>query len=207
MRRAAIIIGLAAIAALLVPLVALGQISDEVTLLKGPWHHLPNATSDLQFNRDIAKCKVIAVQTPVDSRTPAVVERVIANVLVNCLKASGYEPGAAKAGATKRAAPAKPSLSDLKAAGGGAGISACAEFTRDRERPEVEALFFSWTEGFLSGWNMGVPDDSGFAVDMSGLSRDEQKQFMRDYCEASPTKRYLEGVTALMSRLRTAKRN
>jgi hypothetical protein len=96
-------------------------------------------------------------------------------------------------------------LADLSAAGGGVGIYLCAEFTRLREKPEVADLFFTWAEGFLTGWNMGVPDDSGLSVELSELSRDEQKQFIRDYCNANPTKRYLEGVTALMSKLRTAK--
>lgn len=56
-------------------------------MVVGLWHHVPDARSILEFNREMAKCRVISAQTPVNSTTPA----------VNCLKASGYEPGAAPA--------------------------------------------------------------------------------------------------------------
>jgi hypothetical protein len=154
-----------------------------------------------QFNRDAAKCRVIAAQTPITSTTPAVVQRVISNVIVNCLKASGYEPGAAKRPAVAKPAPAmNPTLADRGAAEGGVGIYPCAEFTKVREK--LEAVFFTWAQGFLTGWNMGVPDDAGLSVELSKLSWDEQKQFIREYCEANPTKRYLEGVIALMAKLK-----
>ena len=38
-------------------------------------------------------------------------------------------------------------LDDLKAAGGGVGATPCSEFNQSREKPEIEAMFFSWTEG------------------------------------------------------------
>ena len=176
-------------------------------MVTGPWHHVPDARGTLEFNREMAKCQVVSAQTPVDSSTPAVVEIVRWRVLINCLKASGYEPGAKGPAVARQSASAKTKLSDLQGAGGGIGIYPCSEFTKALEKPDLEAVFFTWTQGFLTGWNMGAPDDSGFSVDMSGLTRDEQKEFMRDYCKASPTKRYVEGVIALMSRLRTTKKN
>jgi hypothetical protein len=187
---------------------AWGQNYQELSaMVTGPWHHVPDARGTLEFNREMAKCQVISAQTPVNSTTSAVVEIVRWRVLINCLKASGYEPGATGSAVTRRRGAAKTKLSDLQAAGGGVGIYSCSEFTKALEKPGLEAVFFTWVQGFVTGWNMGVPDDSGFSVDMSGLSQDEQKQFMRDYCEANPTKRYLEGVTALLSRLRTVKKN
>ena len=48
-------------------------------------------------------------------------------------------------------------LDDLKAAGGGVGATPCSEFNQSREKPEIEAMFFSWTEGYLTGWNLGLP--------------------------------------------------
>jgi hypothetical protein len=123
------------------------------------------------------------------------------------LRAVGFEPDATGPAVTRQTASAKTKLSDLQAVAGGVGIYPCSEFTKALENPDLEAVFFTWAEGFLTGWNMGFPNDSDFSVDMSGLSRDEQKQFMRNYCKANPTKRYLEGVTALMSRLRTTKKN
>jgi hypothetical protein len=172
----------------------------------GPWHHVPVGRGPLEFNREMAKCQVVSAQTPVSSTTPAVVEIVHWRVLINCLKASGWEPGAKGSAVARHSAPAKVKLSDIKAAGGGVGIFPCSELTKALENPNMEAVFFTWAQGFLTGWNLGTPDETGLSVDMSGLDRDEQKQFMRDYCEANPTKRYLEGVIALMSRLRTAKK-
>jgi hypothetical protein len=197
------ILGIVALGAALVPVGALGQINDDVAAVAGPWHHVPSAVSAQQFNRDAAKCRVIAAQTPISSTTPAVIERVISNVIVNCLKASGYEPGAANSPTVAKPSSAmKPALADRDAAGGGVGIYPCAEFTKLREKPDFEALFFTWAQGFLTGWNMGVPNDTGLSVELSKLSRDEQKQFIREYCEANPTKRYLQGVIALMAKLK-----
>ena len=150
-------------------------------MVTGPWHHVPDARGTLEFNREMAKCQVVSAQTPVDSSTPAVVEIVRWRVLINCLKASGYEPGAKGPAVARQSASAKTKLSDLQGAGGGIGIYPCSEFTKALEKPDLEAVFFTWTQGFLTGWNMGAPDDSGFSVDMSGLTRDEQKEFMRDY--------------------------
>ena len=36
---------------------------------------------------------------------------------------------------------------DLKAAGGGVGATPCSEFNQSREKPEIEAMFFSGTVG------------------------------------------------------------
>jgi len=79
---------------LLLPFAVRGQTYDELSaMVTGPWHHLPNAVKPAQFSRDEAKCKVISAQTPITSTTPSIVERVRWTVQVNCLKASGYEPG------------------------------------------------------------------------------------------------------------------
>jgi hypothetical protein len=165
--------------------------------LAGPWHHVPDSVSSDRAAHDQAKCRMIAGQTP------KINDIKFSVVLINCLRAEGYEPGAAKKPAVAKPAPAmKPTLADRDAAGGGVGIYPCAEFTKARETPDLEALFFTWAQGFLTGWNMGVSDDTGLSVELSKLSRDEQKQFIREYCEANPTKRYLQGVIALMAKLK-----
>jgi hypothetical protein len=49
-----------------------GQTYNELSaMVAGPWHHVPNAVSPLQFNKDEAKCRVVSAQTPIDSTTPA----------------------------------------------------------------------------------------------------------------------------------------
>jgi hypothetical protein len=168
--------------------------------LSAPGHHVPDSVGPDRYARDQAKCRMITGQTP------EIDEIKFSISLINCLRAE-FEPDAMGRAVTRQAASAQTKLSDLQAVGGGVGIYPCSEFTKALENPDLEAVFFTWAEGFLTGWNMGLPNDSGFRVDMSGLSRDEQKRFMRNYCKASPTKRYLEGVTALMSRLRTTKKN
>jgi hypothetical protein len=50
---------------------------------------------------------------------------------------------------------AQGGLDDLKAAGGGVGATPCSEFNQSREKPDIEAMFFSWTEGYLTGTATG----------------------------------------------------
>ena len=95
-------------------------------------------------------------------------------------------------------------LDDLKAAGGGVGGTPCSEFNQSREKPEIEAMFFSWTEGYLTGWNLGLPKTSQEHVDLSLMSRSEQMEFVRKWCEANPSKPYMDGATALLIRLRAS---
>ena len=95
-------------------------------------------------------------------------------------------------------------LDDLKAAGGGVGATPCSEFNQSREMPEIEAMFFSWTEGYLTGWNLGLPQASQEHVDLSLMSRSEQMEFLRKWCEANPSKPYMDGATALLIRLRAS---
>jgi hypothetical protein len=95
-------------------------------------------------------------------------------------------------------------LNDLKAAGGGVGATPCSEFNHSREKPEIEAMFFSWTEGYLTGWNLGLPKASQEHVDLSLMSRSEQMEFMRKWCEANPSKPYMDGTAALLIRLRAS---
>jgi hypothetical protein len=57
--------------------------------LAGPWHHVPNAVSPDRYARDQAKCRMIAGQTP------EINDIKFSVVLINCLRAEGYEPGAA----------------------------------------------------------------------------------------------------------------
>ncbi len=73
---------------------AWAQTYDELAaMVRGPWHHVPAPASRLQLERDDARCRVVAAQTPINSTTPAVVERVRWTTQINCMKALGYEPG------------------------------------------------------------------------------------------------------------------
>src|SRR6266480_68117 len=132
---------------------AYGQNYQELSaMVTGPWHHVPDARSTLEFNKEMAKCQVVSAQTPVNSTTPAVVEIVRWRVLINCLKASGYEPGAAPA---RNVASKKNQVApSVKMAGKGPGISPCSQYNARRGDEKEEHVFFSWAEGFLTGYNM-----------------------------------------------------
>ncbi|SIO56022.1 hypothetical protein SAMN05443247_08181 [Bradyrhizobium erythrophlei] len=191
---------LSAIAVMVLPFGALCQTYDELSaMVSGPWHHIPNAVSALQFNRDEAKCRVVSAQTPIDSTTPAVVERVRWTVLVNCLKASGYEPGNAAAFA--------PAASNdvTKLAALRFDDYSCADITRLRKTsPGVDALFFAWARGFISGWNASA-EKPILKVDPTAVRQDDQLKFIRAFCEANPSKLYLAGVFELLSKLKYEK--
>jgi hypothetical protein len=110
---------------------------------------------------------VVSTQTPVNSTTPSVVERARWTVLVNCLKASGYEPGPA---------PAKNTLPNDSTSKGAAlrfDDYSCAEIAQIRKTsPAVDSLFFTWARGFISGWNASAKDQI-MEVDPAALPPDE----------------------------------
>jgi hypothetical protein len=148
----------------------------------------------------MAKCQVVSAQTPVTSTTPAVVEIVRWRVLINCLKASGYEPGAPPA---RNVASKKNQVAtSVKMAGKGPGISPCSQYTASRGDEKEEHVFFSWAEGFLTGYNMQAK--SAEMVELSALTGGQQLQFVRDYCDQHPDKRYIEAVLALIQALRNS---
>jgi hypothetical protein len=180
---------------------AYGQNYQELSaIVTGPWHHVPDARSTLEFNKEMAKCQVVSAQTPVNSTTPAVVEIVRWRVLINCLKASGYEPGAAPA---RNVASKKNQVAtSVKMAGKGPGISPCSQYNASRGDEKEEHVFFSWAEGFLTGYNMQAK--SAEMVELSALTGGQQLQFVRDYCDQHPDKRYIEAILALIQALRSS---
>lgn len=192
---------LSAIAVLSLSSAAGAQNYDQLSaIVNGPWHHVPNALGPLEFNKEIAKCRVIAAQTPIDSTTPAVIEIVRWRVIINCLKAGGYEPGAAPA--LNSAASKKPKIAaSVKVAGKGPGISPCSQYNASRSDEKEEHVFFSWGEGFLTAYNMQAK--SAEIVELSALTGGQQLQFIRDYCDQHPDKRYVEAVLALIQALRS----
>jgi hypothetical protein len=178
---------------------AYGQNHQELSaMVTGPWHHVPDARNTLEFNKEMAKCQVVSAQTPVNSTAPAIVEIVHWQVLINCLKASGYEPGAAPA---RNVASKKNQVAaSVEVAGKGPGISPCSQYNASRSDEKEEFMFMSWTQGFLTGYNIG--GKSAEMVELSALTGGQQLQFVRDYCDQHPDKRYIEAVVAFIQTLR-----
>ena len=140
-----------------------------------------------QLERDQARCRVVAAQTQVNSTDSVVAGYARMAAQLNCMRALGYLPGpaAAKSNTRRKAGLGRD---DLKAASGGVGLTRCSEFNESRRKTaETEAMFFSWTEGFLTGWNIGLPDTSQEHAELSTIPRDDQMAFLRRWCEENPT--------------------
>jgi hypothetical protein len=170
-------------------------------MAEGPWHHLPAPVSKLQLEQDQARCRLIAMQTPVDSTTPFVIQYAQWVAEINCMQALGYKPGAAPARTT-----ARRKEGELQMAGAGVGSELCSEFNRVAVQPEFEGAFFSWAQGMISGWNLALIDDHhDQTVEMAGLTPEEQRAALRNFCRDNPSKKYIQAVIALMNRFRTAR--
>lgn len=165
------------------------NLQDLSAIVSGPWHHLPRPTGKLEFNREIAKCRVIAEQTPVESTTPAVIQYTRFAVIINCLKAAGYEPGARVQ--TQPAA----KRSNVKLAAFGPGAQKCSKYISDLSD---EMNYISWASGYMSAVNVTSKEQ----VDLSGINLANQIRFLRNYCASHPDDIFLAGVISLLSELR-----
>jgi hypothetical protein len=87
----------------------------------------------------------------------------------------------------------------------GIGTSSCANFAKDygRNPAAAESLYMAWAAGFMTAWNIGVRNGGGPPLDLSAKTFEQHKEFMRDYCNAHPLARYVEGVVELIGTLPT----
>jgi hypothetical protein len=91
--------------------------------------------------------------------------------------------------------------------GTGVGNRSCAEFAklyRNTATPNIiENIFFSWAQGYMAGWNVALSDvQKELTIDLSTLKTDEQKKYLRDFCDKHPLKNYMDGVMELMSQIK-----
>jgi hypothetical protein len=90
----------------------------------------------------------------------------------------------------------------------GVGTSSCSEVLRyySKANPAgVELVFFSWAQGFMAGWNVGLADQKDLKIDLSMMNDDDQKKYLREYCDQHPMKKYVDGVVALMGQIKHAR--
>jgi hypothetical protein len=84
----------------------------------------------------------------------------------------------------------------------GIGAKTCAVFAKDYQlNPQIENIYTTWAEGFMSGANMMVTVMGGASTDVEAMSLSDQQQFLRSFCQENPLSQYLEGVLALMKKL------
>jgi hypothetical protein len=85
----------------------------------------------------------------------------------------------------------------------GVGLKTCGQFAQDyRNNPDIaEALYFTWAQGFLSGVNMLAKGKGSVTRDLASISVEEQKSWMRHYCNEHPLERYYTGALNLSGKL------
>jgi hypothetical protein len=84
-----------------------------------------------------------------------------------------------------------------RGSGVGAGAISCAKFADQmRAYPQTELTFFFWAQGFMSGTNgMLKPNQQR---NLTAISIEEQKRFLREFCDKRPLASYVAAVRALM---------
>lgn len=124
----------------------------------------------------------------------------IRNTLRNRLS-SLAAAGMLAAMAATSAARAEPAL------GQGVGTYTCAEFIRDaRATRDGDVLYFSWAQGWMTGWNLAEMNASKPTVDLALLSITEQRTYVRGYCRDHPAGMYMDAVHQLYESLRSRER-
>ncbi len=87
----------------------------------------------------------------------------------------------------------------------GVGATSCAAYLQGAaENPATERDYVAWAQGFMSGVLMRAPE--GRDVDLDLLPPTfplvRQAEFLRQYCEANPTRGFTDGVLELYRLLR-----
>jgi hypothetical protein len=86
--------------------------------------------------------------------------------------------------------------------GEGAGNQTCGDFAemyRVNTRA-AEGVYFSWAEGFMTGWNIALMpkgEDVPPSVNLKAVPIEQQRQHIRDYCDEHPLTQYAQAVADL----------
>jgi hypothetical protein len=96
----------------------------------------------------------------------------------------------------------KPLLAD-PAAAIGVGATTCNEFAQKyKQDPELaETVYFSWAQGFMSGWNYELLALNQPIQNLSSQSLRQQQAFVRNYCNQKPLAPFSEAVLKLYQTL------
>jgi hypothetical protein len=78
----------------------------------------------------------------------------------------------------------------------GPGSLSCSRFAAAyRDNPEtMDNLFYAWAEGFMSGANIAK---RGTYRDLAAMQVNDQKAYLRRYCDEHPLQDYLRAVMEL----------
>jgi len=87
----------------------------------------------------------------------------------------------------------------------GVGINAtCAQFAQDyRKAPdEMETVYYSWAQGFMSGMNFVARAYRGQTRDLGSIPLPQQMQDLLTFCSGNPIEPYELGVLLLYNKLK-----
>ena len=84
----------------------------------------------------------------------------------------------------------------------GPGTKTCAEFGRDYTEDRLaEIAYFLWAVGYMSGLNLAAVGTFHQYNNLGATSQEEQKAFLRRWCNEHPQEKYRDGVFALYQTL------
>ena len=91
------------------------------------------------------------------------------------------------------------------AAGQGVGTYTCAEAARAiRGDHSLDILYFSWAQGWMTGWNLAQMNLNQPTVDLTALTLDNQRAFIKAYCAQHATGLYMDAVYKLYQAMKPA---
>ena len=85
----------------------------------------------------------------------------------------------------------------------GMGTDSCANFGKNYQHDpqNIEAEYFTWAQGFMSGMNLVVKAIKHRNRSMDGMPLADQQRIIRQFCEEHPLSNYLSAVIELMDKL------
>ena len=85
----------------------------------------------------------------------------------------------------------------------GIGTSTCAQFADlYRLDPSFEDTYFSWAQGFLSGWNSAQIAAKEPYWDLASLDTKAQEAYLRSYCDQPPLGNFFGAVMNLTTQFK-----
>jgi len=77
----------------------------------------------------------------------------------------------------------------------GVGSVTCSKFAQDfRRSTDTEVVYFTWAQGLMSGYNVSLLVAKDNARDLLAKPLDEQKAYLRSYCDRHPLQDYYQAV-------------
>ncbi len=99
---------------------------------------------------------------------------------------------------------AAPALAE-PAAGQGVGTYTCAEASRAiRADRSLDLLYFSWAQGWMTGWNLAQMNANLPTVDLTALSLENQRAFIKAYCVQHTNGLYMDAVYKLYQAMKSS---